>query len=1366
MKQRVSILFILFLLIAGVFWVVRATPLPYLKGGLTAQVGGSPPLGLNQVFIKNNNSFSLSNDLVTIPISFAEGQMLPAQLPNVKIGSYDTQTIATSYYKTGSGTELYVKTAIARVLASTPALTEEILPINVNGSNPGSFTPLPEVGSFLASGLSATSKDLGGGTYATNFNPSAATLIEDGPVVKVYEFTKDHRPVVGCATTLAPSCLPYLFSSKFWVTVVKGKPYAEIIHFVDNFGNLAEDSWNGSYDYTTGQNGFVFYDQIYFDVNTGTTPSYLHVLDTAYLAPSVKQDVSASSHRFLVMPTNGQQILSAAPYNDGSALANPSNYIAAGQGFLTYAVLHIGSAAAPAFLDPFEASKVDAGQSLARFNQVSGYWFPEITRPDALDPNFNFATDADAMLTQIAGHVSDPVQGHRMGAFDLGNPSEKDLGQGGYYEHYRQEQIPAQRFLASCNDRCQGKYLNALRFSMYRIGEHVSHAMGMDPAAHPDTTLDNNRSTPFQIYASGTFDNGCNNFAWNATDRLGFCNDVNAPATYRQDAQGRGMLLYALGSPSPWISHEWTMNHPTHQTLDYGVRRWQFRGDYAAKFLAVSEGNDDAVIYRYVRSRFCPSGAALHACNNPMGEPRAPGRALVNLTKIFSITGNPIYQQAINDTIAIVDNTRDRSPVGSHGQSPVTGEDYPVKYFHTYNQADTSINPPDTARWIQPFHEAQIDHGLAAAYFDAVTDPGTITAIRNSLTDQLFFFYTYAIKQPTEVKNVTPALNGQGTILEGQGGIATYNRLYNQNQVPAAQVTDYTLYSYDPNAQIFPGLCEATRAAVALGVSGAGTYEQKFRDLFDKTFIYPSWPFQAGPAFNYFWYWGVQLSHLADTEQCGLRFAANLPLATESNTQGTDNDTDHYTFYNGDCNDNTASVNPGGGGYAPGGNENCSDNIDNNCNGQVDCNDRLCFGSAACAARTYCGDNQVNNPNSYGVAEQCDIRALQGSGVNTCAAALCIPAGISLTQGCACASGIGPPPPPTGGLPPPPPPAGGPPPPISPPPAGPPPPPVNPPPVAPPPPVALPPPTGGGSPPPPTLGPPPPPGEPFIGSSCSGTNPVVAISWLDNGLGGQGYYVDIDDDGIWANGFWYEFIPSGTVAIAAPAGFSPSLFTTNLILTSGSSYTVRVFYVAGGIYSNAATFTAALCAPGFSPPPGPPPPGAVSAPTNFKAITISHNQIRLFWSGASVGIAGFKLERGTDNIHFTELPVTLLPHYFWDDDKSLTPNTRYYYRMRAYAGALVSSYSSVGTARTLASDPGTPFRRPLLVGSTGEDVIWLQADLAKNKLLYPEGLVTGYFGGLTRAAILRFQAKYGISQVGIVGPVTRGRLNQFYTVIP
>jgi len=71
----------------------------------------------------------------------------------------------------------------------------------------------------------------------------------------------------------------------------------------------------------------------------------------------------------------------------------------------------------------------------------------------------------------------------------------------------------------------------------------------------------------------------------------------------------------------------------------------------------------------------------------------------------------------------------------------------------------------------------------------------------------------------------------------------------------------------------------------------------------------------------------------------------------------------------------------------------------------------------------------------------------------------------------------------------------------------------------------------------------------------------------------------------------------------------------------------------------------------------------------------------------------------------------------------------------------------------------TPITSQLDFGARGTNVTNLQVFFTDNSAIYPEGLVTGYFGGLTRSAVQRFQAQYGLDQVGRVGPMTQAKIN-------
>ncbi len=95
--------------------------------------------------------------------------------------------------------------------------------------------------------------------------------------------------------------------------------------------------------------------------------------------------------------------------------------------------------------------------------------------------------------------------------------------------------------------------------------------------------------------------------------------------------------------------------------------------------------------------------------------------------------------------------------------------------------------------------------------------------------------------------------------------------------------------------------------------------------------------------------------------------------------------------------------------------------------------------------------------------------------------------------------------------------------------------------------------------------------------------------------------------------------------------------------------------------------------------------------------------------------------------------------------------------------------SLYGTTTPLTPAPvvngGTSFTTLLRIGVKNNQVTLLQQLLAKDPTLYPEGLVTGYFGPATTRAVGRFQVKNGIARpgnpgYGQVGPLTRKKLNE------
>ncbi|MBU0952948.1 MAG: fibronectin type III domain-containing protein [Nanoarchaeota archaeon] len=973
---KILSLAVLLVLLLVIFTTPESPPTP-ITGQFSA---GSTPLQLDEVFIRNENSFALNNDLATVAISFQEGEYLEADLWKVRLRDpsgtlLPTQLVATSYYKTGQGGNFYVRTAVARVLVSLAPGEERIYNIVTSTTAPPVFVMHPDVQHLIDSGqISSAAISILGGAYRTNVDFDTAILHEAGPVTKVYEFTRKQRPQGDCESYEGQPCLPYLFTARFFIMIVSGKPYVNINHMTVNFGNLDEDTWipdNGGYydryDYDEGQNGFVFYDRAWADIRGNGVPLYLHLIDGSYLKPTLTVDVADDYKRVVEMQVNGQQLLSNAPYFDGpplSVIPQQSNYIGAGQMIGSRIVIHLGTTAAPTFLDPFEDNKIYSGQSLARFNQITGYFFEDVVNPDAINPNYDWIADAQNFFAGFKNIVANPLYGHRFGLYTY---NSKDMGSTGVAPEYIQEPDEIVHYLMSCHDRCRKEYLDGIRYHLYGTMSIVNHMANVEPDEHHDASPGAYRGPTFEWYDSGILKPTCNH---DAPDCLGFGTDKNTGDEHRTDAAGNMFYDYE-SAVYHGLWHSWTIRDGAHMSLGREYYRWMFMGDYVAFALAKSEIDVQSMVMHNVY------------VTNRGTQTRERGRMLLNLAKMFSITGEERYRTVVTEGLYYIDGQRNKMDIADVGTHPVTGDPYPVKYLnHEPYVADVDCQRIDAAgtRYcvVQHFQHNQVLHGLAVAYYDVITDPTKLQLIKTILTDGLFFSMEFVFKDYNEVKN--GYVGGNNIVVqEGPGGITTPfgNPIGTAYPEDADKLVYYNSYDFDPSSQTYQGVCNALKIAIQTGLPNAPAQLVEFTRIFKGVYVYKT---RVGSYSQ----WGVSLPYVTDSLICGLGYAMNIPNDLEPNTC-TDNDNDGFSS----CVE-TDDTNPAIRQNVP---EICNDLIDNNANGLTDCYEPTCFDQSVCQnlAGGVCGNIQINDPNAYGVSEECDVNPFSGTtGINGCTDFTCI----------------------------------------------------------------------------------------------------------------------------------------------------------------------------------------------------------------------------------------------------------------------------------------------------------------------------------------------------------------------------------------
>lgn len=87
------------------------------------------------------------------------------------------------------------------------------------------------------------------------------------------------------------------------------------------------------------------------------------------------------------------------------------------------------------------------------------------------------------------------------------------------------------------------------------------------------------------------------------------------------------------------------------------------------------------------------------------------------------------------------------------------------------------------------------------------------------------------------------------------------------------------------------------------------------------------------------------------------------------------------------------------------------------------------------------------------------------------------------------------------------------------------------------------------------------------------------------------------------------------------------------------------------------------------------------APSNLTSRTVSKSQIALSWVDNKTNESGFRIERSTDLVTFTEV-ATVGPSSTSATVGHLRRSTTYYVRVRAFTASATTAYSNVAFAVT------------------------------------------------------------------------------------
>src|SRR5438132_888633 len=163
----------------------------------------------------------------------------------------------------------------------------------------------------------------------------------------------------------------------------------------------------------------------------------------------------------------------------------------------------------------------------------------------------------------------------------------------------------------------------------------------------------------------------------------------------------------------------------------------------------------------------------------------------------------------------------------------------------------------------------------------------------------------------------------------------------------------------------------------------------------------------------------------------------------------------------------------------------------------------------------------------------------------------------------------------------------------------------------------------------------------------------------------------------------YSGTTSGVYTQIIEIGNTTSTSVSNL--TPGQKYFFAVTAYNTSALESVKSNEVSYTAPTPPPTPTPTPP----APSSLTASPMSSSQINLAWKDNSNNETGFKIQRSTDGITFTRIAAVGANTKSYVDT-GLNPQTKYWYRVRAYNQRGNSGFSNTAIATTPPRPPSAP----------------------------------------------------------------------------